>query len=80
MSLTMKIGRWQHAVASYADASNVFCAMRDRLGRGASGTPTPLIYEAESVVAHVSYNGRVWPGSPKDWRDGLVPLFDPRSA
>jgi hypothetical protein len=77
MSLTMKFGRNTCSVASYKEASLMFCLARDHSGLGASGTPTPLIYDGGRLVAHVSYNGKVWPGSPRGWHEDLVPLFVP---
>jgi hypothetical protein len=76
-TLTLKIGRRAYSVPSYADASRMFCAARDKSGLGASRVPTPLIYDANGQqVAYVSYNGRVWAGSPRDWQPGRTPLCE----
>lgn len=63
-------------VASYKEASE---AVRQFIGtRGASQCPRGmgLIAEGGKIVAHVSYNGRVWEGTT--WQIGMVPLYDPR--
>lgn len=68
------------AVASHKDASE---AVRKFIGnRGASKCPRGmgLIADGGKIVAHVSYNGRVWAGRPQDWKSGDVPLYDPRGA
>lgn len=75
-SLIVSCAGRRFPVASFEDASRLFCATRDRLGVGASQTPRTLILDGSGkVVAHVSYNGRVWPG--EHWTAGDVPLFDP---
>lgn len=76
--LIMKIGRRAYAVESLAQASDLFCAARDKSGMGASKTPTPLLFNADgSVVGYVSYNGRVWPGHPRHWNPDAKPLHSP---
>jgi hypothetical protein len=68
-----------YQVASYAQASQMFCIARDKAGEGASNTPSPLIVDdAGSVIAHVSYNGRVWPAEA--WTVDAIPLYDNREA
>lgn len=64
---------WQHASACWGEALQL-------AGHpGASDVAqTPEVLDAEgAVIAHVSYNGRVWPGTERDWRPGAVPLYDP---
>jgi hypothetical protein len=69
-----QVGCRLYPVATFAQASQMFCAARDACGEGASTTPSPLIVDgAGSVIAHVSYNGRVWPGA--DWAVGATPLY-----
>lgn len=76
--LEIKIGGRRYPVPSYEEASRLFCAARDRFGEGASKTPTPRILQGGRPVAYVSYNGRVWAGSPKDLKAAdRAPLFDP---
>ena len=65
--------------ADYAAASAFYCAKRDKSGKGASQFPPALLYTGSGcLVAHISYNGRIWPGSPKDWKPGDAPAFDNR--
>lgn len=61
-------------VASFKDASE---AVRKAIGnRGASQIKHRfLIADGGEIVAHVSYNGRVWAGT--EWQSGMVPLYDP---
>jgi hypothetical protein len=74
-AFTMVIGQRRYAVASLTEASSKFCAARDRAGTGASQTPTPILYNAAGVlIAHISYNGRVWAGHPHDWTQETKPL------
>lgn len=75
--LEIKIGGRRYPVPSFEAASRLFCAARDRFGEGASKTPTPRILQGGRPIAYVSYNGRVWSGSPKDWKADRAPLFDP---
>lgn len=63
-------------VESYEEASR---AVRKFIGsRGASQCPRGmgLIAANGKIVAHVSYNGCVWPG--REWASGMTPLYDPR--
>jgi hypothetical protein len=75
----LHVGGKTYQVASFAQASQMFCIARDKNGAGASNTPSPLIVDdAGSVIAHVSYNGRVWPGDA--WTVDAMPLYDNRVA
>jgi hypothetical protein len=63
-------------VASFEEASR---AVRKFIGnKGASQCPRGmgLIADGGKIVAHVSYNGRVWAG--REWKSGDTPLYDPR--
>jgi len=78
-AMFLHVGGKAYRVASFAQASQMFCIARDKNGEGASNTPSPLIVdEAGSVIAHVSYNGRVWPGVA--WTVDAMPLYDNRVA
>ena len=70
--LALRIGRGRtlREVADYAEASRIYCELRDRSGLGVSRMPGGRIYDAETLVASLSYNGRVW-----DAADRCV--FDP---
>ncbi|SHG89239.1 hypothetical protein [Bradyrhizobium erythrophlei] len=70
-------------VASYADASERVRRFIDTgdLGAGCGSSLAPftggtIIDDAGKIIAHVSYNGRVWPGA--EWKPNSKPLYDPR--
>ena len=66
-------GRRPVAVSSLKEASDIYCAARDKSGFGSSRMRDGVIRnEAGQFVARVSYNGRVW-GS-ECWHSGDVPL------
>jgi hypothetical protein len=75
-ALTLRVRGKSYPVTDYAEASRMVCEARDQAGIGNSDFPTPLIYEGGRQVAHVSYNGRVWPGLPTQWKAGDKPLYD----
>jgi len=65
-------------VATIEEASRIFCLIRDRLRGGSSDIGDALIRDdSGAVVAHVSYNGRVWWGPPEQWKPGSEPIFTP---
>ena len=73
----LQIGRKRFQIASFEEASLMFCAARDQAGEGASRTPSPLIVdELGTVIGHVSYNGRVWSGAT--YVSSVKPLYDSR--
>jgi hypothetical protein len=79
-SLFVRIGKREWPVATIEEASRLFCAARDRSGRGASQTPATLIVNAEGrTLYRISYNGRVWPDLGRDWQPGDAPAFSPAS-
>lgn len=66
------------AVSDWADASAQVRAFIDGKGIGSSQWTGGEIREASPkgpVVAHVSYNGRVWAGTRRAWKAGDAPLF-----
>ncbi|WP_193188837.1 hypothetical protein [Nisaea sediminum] len=66
------------SVASLSEASEKFCAVRDRMGVGASEMPPALLVnERGEMRFSISYNGKVWPHGPRDWKPGSVPAYDP---
>jgi hypothetical protein len=76
-AMFLRVGGNAYQVTSFAQASEMFCLAREKNGEGASNTPSPLIVDdAGSVIAHVSYNGRVWPGDA--WTVDAMPLYDNR--
>lgn len=79
MSLTktmfLQIGRRRFQVATFEEASRMFCTTRDKGGEGASRTPTPpIVDEFGNVIGYVSYNGRIWAGAT--YIAGTQPLYD----
>ena len=76
-TLTLAIGKRRYAVATLEDASRMFCAARDKSGFGNSKINNPLIYRPDgTLLGYVSYNGRVWPGHPREWKPGIKPLHE----
>lgn len=61
---TLKIGRRStHPVKSYAEASAIYCAVRDESEEGVSTFPGGVIKDVDNkTIANISYNGRVWVG------------------
>lgn len=79
-TMFIQIGGKRYQVATFEHASVMFCRARDAYGEGGSRTPTPLIVDEHgAIIGYVSYNGRVWPGRPKDWKPETKPLFDNRT-
>lgn len=73
------VGRSAFIVESWPHVSGAYRALCDHLGVGASQAPRCLILDDRNrVVAHVSYNGRVWRG--EHYRPGDQPLYDPISS
>lgn len=70
------VGFHRFPVMSFAQVSAAYRALLDELGLGASQAPRCLIEDDTGTVhAHVSYNGKVWPG--EHYREGASPLFTP---
>ena len=78
-TLTMRLGRKVHKIESFAHASRLYCAERDRRGVGASRMHAAPITDPDgSTVAYVSYNGRVWQGEPREWTPDTTMLYESR--
>lgn len=78
-TLTLASGQRRFPVASLEDAACKFCAVRDRIGEGGSKTPVPLLYDSTgALVGYISYNGRVWEGTPREWSGATRLLWDGR--
>ena len=74
-TMFLEIGRRRFQIASFEEASRMFCTARDRMGEGASRSPSPkIVDERGDVIGHVSYNGRVWAGA--SYVAGATPLYD----
>lgn len=62
-------------VSSLKEASEVYCAARDKSGLGATRWFEGVVVNDQGTkIARISYNGRVWPYRP--WREGMTPLYD----
>ncbi len=63
-SLALRIGtrRLLVEVADLAEASRIYCELRDRSGLGVSRMPSGRVYDTQTtkLVATLSYNGKVW--------------------
>lgn len=78
-NLFLKVGDHQWPVLSLQDASEKFCAVRDRMLVGASQMPqATLIDEQGKQHFYISYNGRVWSGHAHDWHSDAKPVYDNR--
>jgi hypothetical protein len=76
-TMFLELGRKRFQIASFEEASRMFCLAREKMGEGASRTPSPhIVDERGEVIAHVSYNGRVWTGA--SYVSGSLPLYDNR--
>ena len=74
-TMFLQIGRRRYQVASFQEASEMFCRARDVMGEGASKTPKALIVdEMGKAFARISYNGRVWAGTEYD--PNATPIYD----
>jgi hypothetical protein len=76
MLFTLVIGQYISKVESFESASKAYVAAIGR--RTMHSMPTGRIHFDGVEIAHVSYNGKVWPGT--EWRSGLRPLFDPSAV
>jgi hypothetical protein len=62
-------------VGSYREASEAVRAYIEHGDLPYSRFTGGPIAEGGKIVAHVSYNGRVWAGT--EWTPGATPLYDP---
>lgn len=58
--MRLVVGRNSVEVESLADASAKFALVRNSSGRGSRSMPSAAIYQGETMIARISYNGRVW--------------------
>lgn len=74
--MKLRIGRRSIEVADFSEASRAYLAACDEHiadgGYGSSDMPTGLL-----PGHYVSWNGKVWPGSPKYWTPAVKPVFVP---
>jgi hypothetical protein len=71
--LTLTIGkRHRIAVSSIAEASAIYCQLRDEADEGSSTWPNGRVGDF-----YISYNGKVWTQPPKDWQISCTPIYNP---
>ena len=76
--LYVRIGERRWPAASVEDASAMFCAVRDRSGRGGSTTPRVFICDDARDLFEIYYNGRVWT-LDAPWPDNRC-VYNPNSS
>ena len=64
-------------ITTLNEASARYRAFIEANNLGGSQAGSCHIYSGGQIVAHVSYNGRVWAGA--SWHPGQVELFNPNS-
>lgn len=70
------VGFRRFPVMNWEQVSTAYRNLLDELGLGASQAPRCIVQSPDGkTLAHVSYNGKVWPG--EHWRDGEPPLYVP---
>lgn len=74
-ALKMKIKRRTYHPATLAEASSIYCTLRDESGEGASTfRETEVVDQDGKFVARISYNGRVW--ANREWTSGEQPILE----
>lgn len=76
MSFRLKVKGRTYRCDTLKACSDIYSAMRDQLGLGASKMPEGKIFENGRQTARVSYNGRVWAGAVYD--PAAAPIYDNR--
>ncbi len=77
-TMFLQVGGKRYQIASFEQASQMFCMARDASGEGASTIPSPkIVDERGEVIGFVSYNGRVWAGT--SYVPDAQPLYDNRT-
>ena len=75
-TLFVCVGRKKLPFKGAAHASRAYRETIERLGIGGSKTPPcTIVNESGAIVAHVSYNGKVWAGAA--WQSGDTPIYNP---
>ena len=76
-TLYARVSGRQHQVTSWNQVSTAYRKAIEQLGLGASQAPRCEIVDHHGrVVAHVSCNGRVWPGAT--WTGHEAPFYVPK--
>ena len=74
MSFSFKLRGKTHSAPSIAEASALYCKLRDESGEGASTFPMPALRGPQGHFGKLAYNGKVY----CEGRDGSrVLVFDP---
>jgi hypothetical protein len=76
----LRLGRSRFPVASLEEASQIVTEFRDAGNYRMSDMPASAVFEDGKRIGYVSYNGRIWPGTPQTWTPDVRPLFTPRAA
>jgi len=80
MPLILDLGGKQYPVPSIEAARDLFVRARNIAEAGVSNvTPAEIVDPVGRIIAHISYNGRVWPGSMRDWKPDQQPLLEARA-
>lgn len=74
---TLQIGDRRWPFPGIVEASTIYRETIEALDLGSSQTPPCLLVAGGKTVGHVSYNGKVWAGAPRDWQPGAKPIFNP---
>ena len=77
VTLYLRIEGRQWPVSSLKEASELYCAARDRSGFGASEMPPVVLVDQHGTQRfYISYNGRVWHGHHRDYAPRQIPAYD----
>ncbi len=79
MAYKFRVNRMAFECGSLQECSETYSNVRDGLGLGASRLSAAALFQDGKVVGHISYNGRVWAGSAKDWTSQTALLYDNRA-
>ena len=73
----MTIRRVAYGADSLSELSAIYGRVRDATGEGNSTFGSVDVYDrSRKHVGHVSYNGRVWSGTAKNWNHDTTLLYD----
>ena len=74
MAFTFKLRGTTYTASSIAEASALYCKLRDESGEGASTFPMPALRGPQGPFGNLAYNGKVY----CEGRDGSrVLVFNP---
>lgn len=76
-NFNMTIRRVAYGANSLSELSAIYCRVRDATGEGNSTFGSVDVFDkARKHLGHVSYNGRVWSGTAKEWNNTSALIFD----